>query len=465
MEWGITSTGGHVIVYGLDSLVGWEAGQYQIFVPQTSYTGTGGLFDIINRHGQNAFATLAHPNNSDFNGIMTTYNSIANNAIVGSAVENGPSTSTNTTYTDYPSSMLYLSYYRNMLAKGYHIGPTLDHDNHNVTHGHTALSRTVVLSPSLSEADILSSMRLMRFYATEDCSAIVTFKINNQPLGSILTKPGAPSITVTTSTGSAVTSLKLYSGVPGSGSNATILTSVATGSLTYTHAALSNGSTRYYYVDITTADGKRTVTAPIWYTRDDSAPAIMASNTTTQDATVSEFFPIIEEGRTILKWVTQHEAESTHFILERSDDDKTYTVINTQEGLGDSPFPTYYSFDDFTSCTAKTMYYRLTQTDGDGRIFYRHVAPVLNNGVSSSSVVVYPNPFNEQLNLRITHPFEEQAQIDLYDLSGHIVLSETILLHSGEQTIALPTSNLTSGFYILRMINGEQTSYRKIIHQ
>ena len=61
MEWGITSSGGHVIVYGMDSLIGWDAGQYQIYVPQTSYSGTGGLFSILNRHGGNALATLAHP--------------------------------------------------------------------------------------------------------------------------------------------------------------------------------------------------------------------------------------------------------------------------------------------------------------------------------------------------------------------------------------------------------------------
>lgn len=269
MEWGTISTGGHVVVYGVPNLLGWDAGQYQTFVAQGDYTGTSGLFPTISSFGSNAFATLAHPNNTDFNGIMSTYNAVADAAIVGSAVENGPATSTNTTYSDPPASMSDLTFYRNMLARGYHLGPTIDHDNHNITHGHTTTGRTVVLATSLTENSILDAMRQMHFYASEDCSAYVTFKVNNNPLGSIVTSSGAPVITVTATASNPITSLKIYSGVPGSGTNATILTSSTSGNLTYTHTALTNGSTRYYYIDITESDGKRIITSPIWYSRND----------------------------------------------------------------------------------------------------------------------------------------------------------------------------------------------------
>ncbi len=269
MEWGVISGGGHVIVYGIPDLLGWDAGEYQTFVAKSDYTGTSGLFSTINNYGNNAFATLAHPNNTDYSGIMTTYDAAADDAIVGTAVESGPAFSTNTTYTDPPTSMAYLSYYRNMLARGFHLGPTMDHDNHNITHGHTSNIRTVVLAPSLSENNILEAMRLMRFYASEDCSAQVTFKVNNNTIGSILTSSGVPTITVTTTTSNPVTSLKIYSGVPGSGTAAAILTSSTTGTINFTHTALTNLSTRYYYIDITESDGTRIVTSPIWYTRND----------------------------------------------------------------------------------------------------------------------------------------------------------------------------------------------------
>ena len=87
---GVISGGGHVIVYGMDSLVGWEAGNYQVYVPKSVYRGAGGLFDILNRHGSNALAYLAHPNNTDYNNVLnSTFDVEADTAIVGSPVESG----------------------------------------------------------------------------------------------------------------------------------------------------------------------------------------------------------------------------------------------------------------------------------------------------------------------------------------------------------------------------------------
>jgi hypothetical protein len=465
MEWGVSSTGnGHVIVYGMDSLIGWEAGQYQIFVAQTAYTGANGLFDRINRHGANCFATLAHPNNSDYNGIMSSYNLIANNAIVGTAVENGPHSSIDTTYSDYPSTMGYLSYYRNMLARGYHLGPTIDHDNHNITHGRTAASRTVVLSPSLSEADMLSSMRLMRFYASQDCAAFITFKINNNPLGSILTKPGAPVITVTTGTSSPVTSLKLYSGVPGSGSNATILTSTTNGTLNYTHAALTNGSTRYYYLDITEANGKRIITAPIWYTRNDAAP-MLAVTSPAQETSVVGFFPIMEEGRIVAKWVSQQEIKGTKYQLEKSENNLNFEPVYSEEGRGYSPYPTYYGYEDLAIEKNKSTYYRLTQSDETGKILYSKTIEAAYENLMPSSITVYPNPFSNEFQLRIVNPYEEETQLELFTATGQRVLSKNVVLFSGEQTLAIETAGLANGLYILRLVAGGQTHYKKMMKE
>ncbi|MXV17064.1 gliding motility-associated C-terminal domain-containing protein [Hufsiella ginkgonis] len=281
MEWGVISGGGHVIVYGIDSLMGWEPGENQIFVPKSVYTGPTGLFQAINQRGVNAIATLAHPNTTDYNNISTTYDANADNAIVGSALESGPAFSTNTTYSDPASSMSYLSYYNRMLARGYHLGATIDHDNHNMTFGRHTRARLVVLAPALTENDLLEGMKKMRFYATEDSAAKITFSINTQPVGSVFTGQGGPRISVSSLTTSPVTSIKLLFGVPGSGINPAEITSTTTGTLTYTDNALANLATGYYYADIVETDGSRTITSPIWYTRDDS---FKSNQTITMDA-------------------------------------------------------------------------------------------------------------------------------------------------------------------------------------
>ena len=270
MEWGVISGGGHVIVYGIDSLIGWESGENQIYVPKSTYTGTAGLFRIINRHGLNAVATLAHPNTTDYNNISATYDLSADSAIVGTALESGPAFSTNVTYSDPASSMSYLSYYNRMLAKGYHLGATIDHDNHNLTFGRHTRARLVVLAPALTENDLLDAIKKMRFYASQDSAAKIVFTINKQPVGSIFKTAGAPQISVSSITTSPVTSIKILYGTPASGTNPVELTTASTTSLTYTDNALANLATGYYYADIVEADGSRIITSPIWYTRDDA---------------------------------------------------------------------------------------------------------------------------------------------------------------------------------------------------
>ena len=132
MEWGVISGGGHVVVYGngMDNLFGWESGSgqwgptnnYDVYVAKNDYAGQTGLFKTINTYAaQNTFGTLAHPNLTDYNNLANVpYNAAADSAIAATAVESGPSASTNTTYSNPGSSMGYLWYYQTLLSKGYH---------------------------------------------------------------------------------------------------------------------------------------------------------------------------------------------------------------------------------------------------------------------------------------------------------------------------------------------------------
>ncbi len=280
MEWGVISGGGHVIVFGdgMNDLFGWESNvngkvgpNYDVYVPKSTYLGAEGLFKTITNYAvNNAFATLAHPSNSDYNNLSNiAYDPIADEAISGTAVESGPATSTNTTYSNPGSSMFYLWYYQKLLSKGYHLGPTIDHDNHNTTFGRTTGARTAVLAPSLSQSDIIKSIKDMHFYATEDVDAKVDFTINTRIMGSIFEDRNAPSISVhltdpTNSTSNAL--IRVLYGKPGSGILPVVVDSVFASSLTYVDNNLANNETGYYYADITNGTS-RIVTSPIWYTR------------------------------------------------------------------------------------------------------------------------------------------------------------------------------------------------------
>lgn len=449
MEWGVISGGGHVIVYGMDSLVGWDAGQHQIFVPKSVYKGSGGLFDIINRHGNNALAYLAHPNTADYNDLLNgTFDAQADEAVVGSTVETGPAFSTNTTYTNPATSMAHLGYYRNMLAKGYHLGPTIDHDNHNMTFGKTAKTRLVIMAQSLSENNLLDAMRNMRFYASQDCNAKITYTINSQPMGSILTQAGAPVLSVSSITTAAVSSVAVMAGVPGSGTAATQLTSSASGNFSFTDNTLANGAQKYYYLDITEADGTRIITAPIWYTRNDAARQAITS--------ITSFFTVNESNRVLLKWTTQHEEDGQVFEAERSiDGGRNYTSLGIVKGKASGRQFLTYTLDDWQPVEGLT-YYRLIQRNASGTVRFMDMKLVNREKTPVTYFTAYPNPVKDLLTLRVSSVNTEKALLEIFDMSGHRVITQAVNLAPGEQNLSVNMNKLKSGTYLIKMVlNGK----------
>lgn len=448
-EWGVIGTqgsagdhAGHVIVYGMDSLVGWEAGNYQVYVPKSTYTGTGGLFDIINRHGNNAFASLAHPDNYDYNDILhISYDINADNAIAATAIETGPAFSVDTTYTN-PASIGFFAFYKNMLAKGYHLGPTIDHDNHNMTFGKTAKTRLAIMATSLSEANILDAMRKMRFYATEDCNAKISFNVNTSfPMGSIITKAGAPTFTVTTITTNTVSTIKLMYGVPGSGSSPTQLTSTTSSSLTYTHTALANLATCYYFLDITESDGTRIITSPIWYTRDNSA---------SRPLFITSLFTINEPEKVVLKWTSSNEIAGVNYEVQRSVDGRNFVTIGTKEGTGYGLDLSTYAIEDLRPLNGLS-YYRLVNYYADGRVVYSEAKTVNRGTHQPVYVLAYPNPVGNMLTVKLASTSIEKSRIDILDMAGRIVTAVPVLLNNGEQTLQVNVSSLAKGAYVLKV--------------
>lgn len=452
MEWGTISGGGHVIIYGIDSLIGWEPSQYDIYVAKGVYTGTSGLFKIINRHGLNALAYLAHPNTSDYNSIATSYDAVADQAVVGAAVESGPAFSLDVTYTNPASSMSFLSYYNKMLAKGYHIGPTVDHDNHYLTFGKTAKSRLVVLAPSLTENDLLGSMKQMRFYATQDYGAQITFKINNQPLGSIMTDRSAPIITVNAITSSAVSSIKIWYGVPGSGANPTLITSGNTATLSFTDNTLANLSTVYYYADITATDGTRTITAPIWYTRNDSAALPITLTAFTAQAAGSTAY---------IKWSTATEINNNYFTIERSQDGKNFSKIAEVKGFGNSNVNQNYQVID-SKAFKGINYYRLRQTDFDGKSTVSEIKTVKIITGADKAYNIYPNPVEHELVFALTSEAND-LNLKVVGTDGKIMIQGTGTVAQLNQIINRNLMLLKAGIYIVKIENLNESYSTKMI--
>lgn len=446
MEWGTISTGGHTTVYGINKLLGWNTSNYDIYVAKGDYNS---LFSLI-ASTPNAFATLCHPNSNDYGNIANTgFNATYDNAIVGCAVRNGPYNSTNTSYSD-PSTSNFLSYWNNLLSKGYHLGPLIDMDNHNSnTMGRSSQGRTVVLASSLTRANVMDAFRSMRFYASDDYNLQVNFKVNSVfPMGSIVAQNINPTITVnaTDVDGETITNIRIFYGVPGSNSNPTVLTTSASSSLTYTHS-FSSG-TYYYYAEITEADGNLAWTAPVWYTKT-TVPLPIELLSFTGKSTPS--------GNQ-LNWITATELNNDFFTLERSENGKDFYSITEVAGAGNSTTIKKYLFLD-RNVDEGLFYYRLKQTDFDGQFSYSSTIAI-NRLKLQDLFTIAPNPVQGAFVLRVNDSGLMPYDVRIINAVGQEVLS---LKNQTEREISIDCISFQDGIYTLAILIDQQTTVKKLI--
>jgi hypothetical protein len=452
MEWGVISGGGHVLVYGFnDKLLGWESGNYDIFVAKSDYAS---LWNTIN--GQSgAFATLAHPKTTDYTNLGSAYNATADAAIVGQAVESGPAFSTSTTYNDFPSSLSYLSYYRNMLAKGYRLAPQIDQDNHYLTFGTANSSRMVVLSSARSREGLTEAIRSMRYYASNDCNMHVEFKNGNNPMGSQVTGSGVPGLnmTVTDPDLETITSIELWGGEVGAAAPASAIETYNTNNFSFSASDAKNiqpnNTTWYYFAVITQEDGNKAVTAPIWYTRNDAAlPVTFISFRGDYDRSVNKVY---------LTWTTAQEFNSKEFIVERSTDGRVFTAIGKVAAAGNSNRPTTYGFTDAQPVYGAN-YYRLKQVDMDERSELSTIVKIITD--NSGAFVMGPNPASTSLTVRRQNN-TEAAHIELMNVNGKLI--KQFNMAGTSATLTINVSGLAKGIYLLKLTTTKGIQTEKIM--
>jgi hypothetical protein len=459
MEYGTISGGGHVVIYGYPKLIGWEDGNYDVYSPKGDYTK---LFSIVAQQ-PGAIAYLAHPQQTDYNNLFNSpLNSTTAEVLVGSAMRSGPAFSTNTTYSN-PSTGTYEARFKDALRLGYHVGPTIDHDSHYSVFGRSTAGRLVLLAPTLTRPALLDALQQRRFYAADDFNEEVTFQVGTQPMGSVLTQAGAPTLTLTITdpdANDAVTSITLYSGIPGSGTAAAQLTS-SSGSATLTYTdEIPDQSSYYYYAVITQADGDKVWTAPIWYTRNDALGGPLPVQLVRFQAVLQN------EQEAVLRWTTASEMHSAYFAVERSADGIHFTEVGRLAGAGTSLTAHSYELRDRQALTGLT-YYRLRQVDTDKVTSYSPVVTLTPTAREATQVHVYPNPSagTSVTRLALRGLTNQVLDVQVTDVLGRVVSTQRVIPigYQADVPLSLP-AGLAPGVYSVTLrASGQLWTTRLVI--
>ena len=84
-------------------------------------------------------------------------------------------------------------------------------------------------------------------------------------------------------------------------------------------------------------------------------------------------------------------------------------------------------------------------------------------GEAENTMSIYPNPFNNHINIDYGAQSGGQAVIRLYDMTGRQVLSKTVNTIAGNNNLKLETQNLKPGVYLLKIGNDEGNVGRQLI--
>ncbi len=143
-----------------------------------------------------------------------------------------------------------------------------------------------------------------------------------------------------------------------------------------------------------------------------------------------------------LKWRVATEINNDFFTVEKSADGVKWAIVDIVEGAGNSTTETSYFLADKNPLRG-VSYYRLKQTDFDGR--YEYFNPIAINNVAETKANIYPNPADRYVN--ISSPDETAVIIKLYSVSGTLIYSD--VLENFAKNI--DTSELKNGVYILML--------------
>jgi hypothetical protein len=164
----------------------------------------------------------------------------------------------------------------------------------------------------------------------------------------------------------------------------------------------------------------------------------------------------------VIDWSTASEKDVKEFAIERSVNNKTWTVIGTEKATGGAA-PAAYSFND--NAPTALAYYRIRSIETTGKDQVSKTVAVKRDGGKLVLIMVSPMPTTEGVNVDFAVGKSGKVNLIVTDIVGRIVKTETFTTIEGANSVRLDLSQLAQGTYIMSINDGESNATQRIIKQ
>ncbi len=182
---------------------------------------------------------------------------------------------------------------------------------------------------------------------------------------------------------------------------------------------------------------------------------VSAAGVTPLPVKLISFESVLDNGKVILNWATATEINNDRFEIERSNDGKTWKVVGTVKGNGNSSSIIDYTYTDNPGLLSGNIYYRLHQIDFNGETEYGPISVVHNNKKENVGKV-YPNPANSQINISLQ---SDNYQLSILDQSGKLMVSKQI----DTDLATIDSKEFPSGIYFVKLENNTISENHKLV--
>jgi hypothetical protein len=166
----------------------------------------------------------------------------------------------------------------------------------------------------------------------------------------------------------------------------------------------------------------------------------------------------------ILEWETATETNNDYFTLEKSKDANEFIEFATVKGAGNSLVTLYYKTADENPYAGIT-FYRLKQTDYDGRFTYSDIIAVNNVKEDLSLFNLHPNPSTGIFEFDFFTPQGAVIMVRIFDSYGREVKNEILSVDKGSSHFESNLTAFPEGIYQLQVteLGSEKTLTRKLV--
>ena len=159
----------------------------------------------------------------------------------------------------------------------------------------------------------------------------------------------------------------------------------------------------------------------------------------------------------VINWDINSAELSSQYEVERSFDRTHFVSVQKVSAL---PGVNNYSINDnLEEVKSRTVYYRIHETDQEGRSYYSSIVPLpLNPG--KKRLTLYPNPASSSITLYGFMDKKENVTLSVFNTEGKIVRREYFQQPAGNYSRLLQIDELANGLYTLQLSGNDGESQK-----